>query len=54
MKNYVVRICRANPPYLDSTSGFVKDEELQALLVCSVRRGQLELPSLATEKILAD
>ena len=66
MRNYVVRVYRAHPPNLDSVSGVVEDiesgqiesfhsmNELHALLVCSVTRGQLELPNLTTKETLAD
>jgi hypothetical protein len=66
MKNYIVRIYRANPLDLTSIYGVVEDiasdqiesfhslEELQALLMCSVRCGLLHPPNLTTGKILAD
>jgi len=62
MKNYIVRVYRAHPSYLDSISGVVEDiesgqiesfhslDQLQTLLVHSVRRGQLELPNITTKE----
>ena len=66
MKNYTVRVYRAHPSNLDSISGIVEDiesgqiesfhrlEELHALLVCSVSRGQLELPNNKTKNLIEE